>query len=379
MPHDLNDRLVGLLALNDKTDLNMKPVMMRVITDLYTSKIGHSPDEASQFAEIAGRLIEHVDEDTLAIVAGKLARYAEPPAAVLTLLLRHGDGAARAVLEFWPGIERQHLAAAAAHGPAREAEAVARRADLDADLVALLARRSEPNIGRALVENPQVKLDEAQRRAEIQRGRSDEGLARALLAQELDAHEAAPLFIYADADMRAAILNATRSADQGRIGQFDDQPLSPALMDLERAALGRDWSRFAYWLGRCLSLSIADVRRTMADPTGQTLAVALAAAGAPSSMATRIFLCREPAISHSFAIVSGLSALVDSLTQEEAGALVDAMFGASRATPRTGGGHVPLHDPIAASTPSRPQHGQVHVRPLRGGEGGATRIAQNED
>jgi len=379
MTQDINDRLLGLLALNQTADLDMKPVMIRVITDLFTGKAHHSDEEIRQFEEICARLIDRVDEETLTIVARKLAQHAQTPPAILSKLIQGGGRPGQSAIELWSTIDRAQLLAAAGNGPADIAEAVARRGDLDADLIALLVKRTDANVGRALAENARVSLDADQRRILIQRGRGDEALAKALIARGVEAREATPLFLHADGALRGEILSAARAANQGRIGFIDDQPLSPALMDLERAALGRDWSRFAYWLSRCLSLPIADVRRAMADPSGETLALALAAAGVPSSMATRIFLCREPQISHSVAVVHSLAALIDSLTQDEARGLVDAIFGgaAQAGALRPARQHVAQHDQTAATTPSRPQQRQSAGAGHRVPDSGGAKLAND--
>src|SRR3954454_10632772 len=71
--------LHGLLAIAREEGLDMKPVLLRVLTDLYISVPHHSPDEILQFREIAGQMIPHVDEPTALIVACKLAAYPHTP------------------------------------------------------------------------------------------------------------------------------------------------------------------------------------------------------------------------------------------------------------------------------------------------------------
>ena len=77
------DSLVDL-ACRDGVDI--RPTLLRVLTDLYVQKQAHSADEAAQYTELALGLIDAVDEPTRAIVAARLAAYPAAPAAVLARL-----------------------------------------------------------------------------------------------------------------------------------------------------------------------------------------------------------------------------------------------------------------------------------------------------
>jgi hypothetical protein len=77
------DSLVDL-ACRDGVDI--RPTLLRVITDLYVQKPVHSAEEETQFVELARGLIDAVDATTLAIVADKLSVYPAAPAAILGTL-----------------------------------------------------------------------------------------------------------------------------------------------------------------------------------------------------------------------------------------------------------------------------------------------------
>ena len=77
------DSLVDL-ACRDGVDI--RPTLLRVVTDLYVQKPNHSAEEETQFVELALRLIEAVDPQTRAAVAATLAGYRGAPAAVLRKL-----------------------------------------------------------------------------------------------------------------------------------------------------------------------------------------------------------------------------------------------------------------------------------------------------
>src|SRR5665213_3883589 len=81
--HPSLDSLVDL-ACRDGVDI--RPTLLRVITDLYVLKSTHSAQEEKQYVELALGLIQAVDQATRAIVATTLAAYPDAPVAVVALL-----------------------------------------------------------------------------------------------------------------------------------------------------------------------------------------------------------------------------------------------------------------------------------------------------
>ncbi|MGB8174231.1 MAG: DUF2336 domain-containing protein, partial [Pseudolabrys sp.] len=74
------DSLVDL-ACRDGVDI--RPTLLRVVTDLYVQKPNHSAEEETQFVELALGLIEAVDPQTRAVISAILASYPGAPAGVL--------------------------------------------------------------------------------------------------------------------------------------------------------------------------------------------------------------------------------------------------------------------------------------------------------
>jgi hypothetical protein len=87
--------LDGLVALANRDGVDIKPTLLRVMTDLYVQKPRHSTEEERHYVELALRLIDVVDAPTRATVATKLAAYVTPPAAVMQRL-RHKQAPAAA-------------------------------------------------------------------------------------------------------------------------------------------------------------------------------------------------------------------------------------------------------------------------------------------
>ena len=89
MMEALNDpNLNGLVELANRDGVDVRPTLLRVMTDLYIQKPAHTEQEERHFTELALRLIDLVDADTRAIVANKIAGYPTAPAAVRHRLLR---------------------------------------------------------------------------------------------------------------------------------------------------------------------------------------------------------------------------------------------------------------------------------------------------
>jgi hypothetical protein len=78
--------LDGLVDLACRDGVDVRPTLLRVLTDLYVQKPTHSADEITQYVELALGLIDTVDEPTRAAVAASLADYAAAPPAVLARL-----------------------------------------------------------------------------------------------------------------------------------------------------------------------------------------------------------------------------------------------------------------------------------------------------
>jgi hypothetical protein len=81
--HPSLDSLVDL-ACRDGVDI--RPTLLRVVTDLYVQKRGHSPEEETQYVELALGLIQTVDQATRAIIMVTLSAYPDAPVAILALL-----------------------------------------------------------------------------------------------------------------------------------------------------------------------------------------------------------------------------------------------------------------------------------------------------
>src|SRR5215475_2731189 len=69
----------GLMTLSRREGVDIRPTLLRVLTDLYVQASSHSSDEARQFVELTSRLIDQVDDATRAAVRARLALYPHTP------------------------------------------------------------------------------------------------------------------------------------------------------------------------------------------------------------------------------------------------------------------------------------------------------------
>jgi uncharacterized protein (DUF2336 family) len=329
MPLVTPPELQGLVAIAREEGLDMKPILLRVLTDLYVSAEMHSADEIAQFQEIGGTLAGQVDTETACVVACKLSAYAGTPPGVAEALVARGDDAARILLADAPWLPRAMVLAEAATGGRLLAAAVAARADLDGSLMRLLLARQEAVIDVTLAANTAVDLPQDVKLELLARSREEEAISDALLSRtDLAAGERAVLFLQADRTMRLRIIeDAERVALANRRGR--PAPAAPPELGLalENAAIAGDQRAFAALLALALSTSPDKARRILEDRSGETLAVALVAIGLSDEVITRIFMFRDPLIGHSTQKLFALVDLSRRVSFGAAGLIMSAILG----------------------------------------------------
>jgi len=79
----LSNPLDSLVDLACRDGVDIRPTLLRVLTDLYVQKPVHSREEETQFVELALGLVDAVDTQTRATVAATLAAYPAAPEVVV--------------------------------------------------------------------------------------------------------------------------------------------------------------------------------------------------------------------------------------------------------------------------------------------------------
>ena len=75
MKFSASDPLDSLVDLACRDGVDIRPTLLRVVTDLYVQKPIHGLEEETQFVELALGLIDAVDASTRAAVAAHLSAY----------------------------------------------------------------------------------------------------------------------------------------------------------------------------------------------------------------------------------------------------------------------------------------------------------------
>src|SRR5688572_21910173 len=258
----------GLMNLAKREGVDVRPTLLRVLTDLYVQAQGHSLEEQQHYVELASRLIDQVDEATRSVVRARLAIYPDTPAEIRELLgLPNKTELPRAVLQPPPQTESQHATATAAPRPS-------------------------------------------------------------LTMQPNDAASIDEMFMQAAPAERIQILRNLEASPLRPAARIEPQRAGRAIAVLERAALARDQAGFAAELSDALLLPATVGERIVADKGGEALACAARALVMPGDIFQRVLLFLKPEWSVSVISVLRLARLYDSLGEPVALIMLSVWRGA---------------------------------------------------
>jgi hypothetical protein len=290
--------LEALTALGSRSGLDMRPTLLRVLTDLYVQRVAHTVAEERHYTELALRLLDAVDLATRVAVAKRFARYPSPPLRVLQALVRDLPIVA-AEIGAHPLLQPSTSAGTPA-GTRREAPATR-----DAAATEQRGIKAFDKIDFAVA----GKLSEAFFSA----GAPE----RALILRNLD--------IVAPPRSRLIL-----GARQPAVGQV-----------LESAALARRRQDFTQHLSGALRIPREIAQRITDDRLGEPVVVAVKAFGISREVLYRILMFLNPAIGHSVERVDALVALFEEMTTASAESLV-AIWQALRRDEQAAARHRPL-------------------------------------
>ena len=207
------------MTLSRREGVDIRPTLLRVLTDLYVQTSAHSAEEERQFVELTSRLIDQVDDATRASVRARLSIYPATPAEIM-----HKLG-------LKPAIPGQRMPTAAAI-PAAPLAAV-----------------------------PVKPPTEAQLR-----------MASNLSMQPKDAAEINEMFSRASASERALILHNLQDTPLRASARIPAARARRAIETLEMAAFASDVENFTLELGETLILPARVAAQVVGDPGGEPLA-----------------------------------------------------------------------------------------------------------
>lgn len=314
-----------LTDLAQRDGVDIRPTLLRVLTDLYVQKPTHPPEEERHYTELALRLIEAVDKGTRAVVASLLARHVDAPLPVLWRLARESADIAEPILRLSSRLSTSDLRQIAAQmGPAHAA-IIAKRIGPET----LRTRVPERPITTALPDIDPTPAGHADR-AFVDRPPSD------------SATELCELFFTASAPERRLILLNLEYVAPAPPTDATPKPDRKAIHRLEEAALRHDMDALATELERSLRLSAAQSRRIVEDLSGEPMVVAGKALGLPVDTVQRILLFLNPSIGHSVERVYALAQLYEDIKLESALHML-SIWQASAPQPRRRAPHRPLY------------------------------------
>jgi hypothetical protein len=346
--------LSGLVALAREQSLDLRPILLRVQTDLFVAAPSRDQETLAAFEALALGFLAVVDDETAGIVARKLAPLADTPPRVVEALLARGGEARRIAIERLP-----HLPHAAAMRALADdsglASVLASRTDLGAAMLTELLGRGEDAVDMALARNPAVALGRALHRL-IDRGRGRAPLATALLARaDLGVSDEAALYLHAGAQRRACIRERLQSHAPLVAAS---KPTSPRASDAIRAALlvqaaQGDAAGFRAVLAGALgAVPTPDTLWVLdAEANRELVALALVAVGLASEDVIRIFLTLDRGVACSVEAVFHLAQIARATPRAVALYLTEATLDVAVGRPLAR--HVPLLD--AGATPDRGQ------------------------
>ena len=271
----------GLMTLSRREGVDIRPTLLRVLTDLYVQASAHSADEERQFVELTSRLIDEVDDATRAAVRARLAIYPGTPAEILGKL----------------GIRP---AAPDRHAP------LAYEIPLSAPPAA-----------------PAKPPTEAELR-----------IAANLSMQPKDAAEINDMFSRASASERALILYNLHDTPLRAAARIPAARARRAIETLEMAAFAEDVENFTLELGETLILPWRVATQVVNDPGGEPLACAAKALDMPEAVFQRVLLFLKPEMGSSVHTVYRLSRLYERLSERSALVMLAAWRGSTMAATR---------------------------------------------
>ena len=116
-----------LVDLGQGSEIDMRPTLLRVLTDLYVQRPAHTPEDERYYTELASRLMDAADPAARRRLAERLASYPSAPRALIARLARDSIEVAAPILRYSSCLNQSDLAAVAAELGGRHAEIIEQR------------------------------------------------------------------------------------------------------------------------------------------------------------------------------------------------------------------------------------------------------------
>ncbi len=273
----------GLMTLSRREGVDIRPTLLRVLTDLYVQTPNHTRDEERQFGELASRLIDEVDDATRAAVRARLAIYPNTPREIAWKLQLTRQTEAQSQPE-----ETFEL------DPAADLEIV-----------------SEPEAPIAPAASSPI-----------------------MSMQPDDAAKLIEMFLGADSIHRAQMLRGLTATPLKPSTPVDPRRAARAVTTLEQAAFAADTGGFVAELADSLILTSKVASQIVNEAGGEPLACALKALGMPGESYQRVLLFLNPSLGASVMDVYRLARLYEVIDLRTALIMLAAWRGSALAVTR---------------------------------------------
>lgn len=262
----------GLMTLSRREGVDIRPTLLRVLTDLYVQAGTHTKDEESQFVELTSRLIDEVDDATRAAVRARLAIYQHTPEPIRDKLNLHA------------------------------------------------VTRSQPRPAPVPVVAPVSTPVEA--------------ASPPIVPDFNDTSSLHETFFKAGSRERIAILDSLEESSLKQAGRTDAKRRQRSIETLEMAAFAADVENFTREVGDALLLPQQLAGEIVSDRGGEPLAIAMKALGMPGDVYQRVLLFLDPEAGASVMTVFRLARLYDRISERAALIMLGVWRNASAAMTR---------------------------------------------
>jgi hypothetical protein len=316
----------GLIDL-DRRGVDIRPTLLRVLTDQYLHRRIHTPDEERQYTELTLRLLDETDVPARAAVATRLAAHANAPRAIILRLARDVLTVAEPVLRSSPQLAQADLDAIARERGPTYAAIIAERTSSQS------APRQSTQPTAARPSQPQRQTPPQRQTWPVSPARTDDTavVSAAVNANTpnvkpdmqpdmtrdvtpaFEAKELCGLFFAADSLERRLILISLEFLPTA-------PPALPMAMQqadiwrFESSALQHKTEAVLRELERALGISRRTALRIVEDDSGEPIVAAAKAMELPADVLQRILLFMNPRVGQSVDRVYELAGLYADIT-----------------------------------------------------------------
>ncbi len=340
----MGDTLLTLATMAGRRRTEAQEALLEKIAGLLADTETRTPKERALIDDILVGLVRDAQIAIRSRLAEQISHLEKPPPLLLTLLLEDDAGVAGALIRRSPALDEDDLTAACGRSHGHRLAAAA-RPGIGMPVSAALVDHGEADVTLTLLRNETARLSQALYARIIATLGKEPAIAEALATREdLSEALAHELFWSVAGPLRRRILDrfAVRPEDVDRVldqlvaeGYAGLKPAFDEVAVLGRDRLARfgpisrslDYLRagnlpdFAKDVARRLSISPQTVRRVLADPGGEAVAVICKALDLDRSQFTSLFLLldyRRRAEARPVAQVDRISRLFTALDREKA-------------------------------------------------------------